>query len=126
MKTDKFWKVRPFMNRILNGCCLQAAIEYVSIDEQMIPLTGACQFRQYVPLKPNPVSIKIFVLASADVIVLDFETYQGAKTLGLQVPDSEGLGLVALVIKRLSETLHAGTKCVVIGSLQPYKLWITC
>lgn len=109
-KTDKFWKVRPFMNHILNGCCLQARPEYVSIDEQMIPFTGACPFRQYVPLKPNPVGMKNFVLASPDGIVLDFEVYQGAKTLSSQVQDSEGLGLGALVIKRLCETVHAGTK----------------
>lgn len=109
-KIDKFWKVRPFMNRILTGCHLQAHPECVSIDEQMIPFTGACPFRQYVPLKPNPVGMKNFVLASVDGIVLDFEVYQGSKTLGLQVKDSDGLGLGALVVKRLSETLTAGTK----------------
>ncbi|XP_035528002.1 piggyBac transposable element-derived protein 4-like [Morone saxatilis] len=109
-KIDKFWKVRPFMNRILTGCRLQAHPECVSIDEQMIPFTGACPFRQYVPLKPNPVGMKNFVLASVDGIVLDFEVYQGSKTLGLQVKDSDGLGLGALVVKRLSETLTAGTK----------------
>ncbi|XP_041846922.1 uncharacterized protein LOC121643526 [Melanotaenia boesemani] len=109
-KTDKFWKVRPFMDRILKGCRLQARPECVSIDEQMIPFTGACPFRQYVLLKPNPVGMKNFVLASTDGIVLDFEVYQGAKTLALQVQESEGLGLGALVIKRLSETLQPGTK----------------
>ncbi|KAM3836150.1 piggyBac transposable element-derived protein 3 [Diretmus argenteus] len=109
-KTDKFWKVRPFMNRVLDGCLIQARPETVSIDEQMIPFTGACPFRQYVPLKPNPVGIKNFVLASADGIVLDFEVYQGSKALASQVPDAEGLGLGALVLKRLTETVHPGTK----------------
>ncbi|XP_062849144.1 piggyBac transposable element-derived protein 3 [Trichomycterus rosablanca] len=109
-KTDKFWKVRPFMDRILNGCRLQARPECVSIDEQMIPFTGACPFRQYVPLKPNPIGMKNFVLASADGIVLDFDVYQGAKALGPQVPNTEGLGLGTLVTARLSETLHPGTK----------------
>lgn len=33
-KTHKFWKVRPFMNRILKGCRLQVRPEYVSVDEQ--------------------------------------------------------------------------------------------
>ncbi|XP_076601804.1 piggyBac transposable element-derived protein 3 [Chaetodon auriga] len=109
-KTDKFWKVRPFMNRILKGCHAQARPESVSIDEQMIPFTGACPFRQYVPLKPNPVGMKNFVLASADGIVLDFEVYQGSKALAAQVPDAEGLGLGALVLKRLTTTVHPGTK----------------
>ncbi|XP_047219786.1 uncharacterized protein LOC124867405 isoform X1 [Girardinichthys multiradiatus] len=107
---DKFWRVRPFMNHILNGCHLQARPQCVSIDEQMIPFTGACPFRQYVPSKPNPVGIKNFLLASVDGIVLDFEVYQGAKTLSSQIQDSEGLGLGALVIKCLSETLPADTK----------------
>ena len=109
-KTEKYWKVRPFINRILSGCRLQAHPECVSIDEQMIRFTGACPFRQYVPPKPNPVGMKNFVLASVDGIVLDFEIYQGSKTVGLQVQDSDGLGLGELVIKRLSETLTAGTK----------------
>uniref|UniRef100_A0A8C6PBR5 PiggyBac transposable element-derived protein domain-containing protein n=1 Tax=Nothobranchius furzeri TaxID=105023 RepID=A0A8C6PBR5_NOTFU len=109
-KADRFWKVRPFMDHVLKGCCLQAQPECASIDEQMIQFTGACPFRQYVSLKPNPVGVKNFVLASPGGIVLDFEVYQDAKTLSLQVEDSEGLGLGALVIKRLCGTLHAGTK----------------
>lgn len=107
---DKLWKVRPFLNRILEGCRLQARPECVSITERMIPFTGACPFRQYVPLKDNPVGIKNFVLASGDGIVLDFEVYQGAEMLSSQVEDSAGLGLGTLVIKRLSETLPSGTK----------------
>lgn len=62
------------------------------------------------PLKPNPVGMKNFVLASVDGLVLDFEVYQGSKALGLQVQDSDGLGLGTLVIKHLSQTLTAGTK----------------
>uniref|UniRef100_A0A3B1IV02 PiggyBac transposable element-derived protein domain-containing protein n=1 Tax=Astyanax mexicanus TaxID=7994 RepID=A0A3B1IV02_ASTMX len=48
---DKFWKVRPFLNRILKGCKSQARPQCVSIDEQMIPFTGACPWRQYLPMK---------------------------------------------------------------------------
>lgn len=109
-KTDRFWKVRPFMDHILNGCLLQARPKCVSIDEQMIPFTGACPFRQYVSLKPNPVGMKNFVLASADGIILDFEVYQGAVALSSQVQEAEGLGLGALVIERLAKTLPPGTK----------------
>ncbi|XP_063749777.1 piggyBac transposable element-derived protein 3-like [Eleginops maclovinus] len=109
-RIDRFWKVRPYMDRILAGCRLQIHPECVSIDEQMIPFTGACPFRMYLPLKPNPVGMKNFVMASVDGLVLDFEVYQGSQALALQVPDSDGLGLGSLVIKRLSETLTAGTK----------------
>nr|XP_020454066.1 piggyBac transposable element-derived protein 3-like isoform X1 [Monopterus albus] len=109
-KADKFWKTRPFIDRILKGCLLQARPECVSIDEQMIPFTGACPFRQYVPLKPNPVGMKNFVLATAGGIVLDFEVYQGANSLRSQIQDAEELGLGVLVIARLAKTLHPGTK----------------
>ena len=50
-----------------------------------------------MPLKPNLVGMKNFVLASVDGIVLDLEVYQGSKTLGLQVQDSDRLGLGAMV-----------------------------
>ncbi|XP_031586314.2 piggyBac transposable element-derived protein 3 [Oreochromis aureus] len=107
---DKFWKVRPFLNRILKGCKSQARPECVSIDEQMIPFTGACPYRQYLPMKPNPVGIKNFVCATADGIVLDFEIYQGAPALLEQVEEPGDLGLGGLVIDHLSQTLHPNTK----------------
>uniref|UniRef100_A0A8C1ND68 Si:ch211-255f4.7 n=1 Tax=Cyprinus carpio TaxID=7962 RepID=A0A8C1ND68_CYPCA len=107
---DKFWKVRPFLDRILKGCRSQTKPESVSIDEQMIPFTGACPCRQYLPMKPNPVGMKNFVCASAEGIMLDFELYQGADALIAQVQEPGELGLGGLVIDRLSETLHPGTK----------------
>uniref|UniRef100_A0A674PFF5 PiggyBac transposable element-derived protein 3-like n=2 Tax=Takifugu rubripes TaxID=31033 RepID=A0A674PFF5_TAKRU len=109
-KRDKFWKVRPFVDRILQGCRSQARPESVSIDEQMIPFTGACPCRQYLPMKPNPVGIKNFVCATTDGIVLDFDLYQGSAALHEQVEEPEGLGLGSLVMARLCKTLHRGTK----------------
>uniref|UniRef100_A0A8C5DWF5 Si:ch211-255f4.7 n=1 Tax=Gouania willdenowi TaxID=441366 RepID=A0A8C5DWF5_GOUWI len=107
---DKFWNVRPFLNRILKGCKSQARPECVSIDEQMIPFTGACPWRQYLPMKPNPVGIKNFVCATADGIVLDFDIYQGSQALHEQVEEPGVLGLGSLVIDRLSQTLRPNTK----------------
>ena len=98
------------MDRIRKGCLLQARPDCVWIDEQMIPFTGACPFRQYVPLKPKQVGMRNFVLASVDGVVLDFEVYQGANSLRSQVQEAEGLGLGALVVERLARTLHPGTK----------------
>uniref|UniRef100_A0A3B4U452 PiggyBac transposable element-derived protein domain-containing protein n=2 Tax=Seriola dumerili TaxID=41447 RepID=A0A3B4U452_SERDU len=106
---DKFWKVRPFLDRILKGCKSQARPECVSIDEQMIPFTGVCPYRQYIPMKPNPVGVKNFVCATADGIVLDFDLYQGADALLEQVEEPEDLGLGSLVIDRLSQTLRPNT-----------------
>lgn len=86
---EKFWKVRAFLNRILKGCKSQTQPECVSIDEQMIPFTGACPRRQHLPKKPNPVGMKNFVCTTADGIVLDFDIYQGADALLEQVEETE-------------------------------------
>ncbi|KAM3610115.1 uncharacterized protein V6R79_025585 [Siganus canaliculatus] len=75
----------------------------------MIPFTGACPCRQYLPMKPNPVGIKNFVCATADGIVLDFEIYQGADGLLQQVEEPGNLGLGGLGIDLLSQTLHPTT-----------------
>uniref|UniRef100_A0A3Q3JQ84 PiggyBac transposable element-derived protein domain-containing protein n=1 Tax=Monopterus albus TaxID=43700 RepID=A0A3Q3JQ84_MONAL len=109
-KSDKFWKVRPFLDQILQGCRSQTRPECVSIDEQMIPFTGACPCRQCLPMKPNPVGIKNFVCATADGIVLDFDLYQSRDALLDQVEETEGLGLGSLVMTHLCQTLHRGTK----------------
>ncbi|XP_033966268.1 piggyBac transposable element-derived protein 3-like [Pseudochaenichthys georgianus] len=109
-KRNTFWKVRPFLDRIMQGCKSQNRPECASIDEQMIPFTGACPYRQYLPMKPNPVGIKNFVCATADGIVLDFDLYQGKGALLEQVEEEEvGLGLGGLVLARLCQTLHRGT-----------------
>ncbi|KAM4593218.1 piggyBac transposable element-derived protein 3 [Odontesthes bonariensis] len=107
---DKFWKVRPFLDRILRGCWAQNRPDCASIDEQMITFTGACPCRQCLPMKQNPVGIKNFVCATADGIVLDFELYQGTNSLIGKVEKPEGMGLGSLVMERLCQTLHRGTK----------------
>ncbi|XP_057697421.1 piggyBac transposable element-derived protein 3-like isoform X1 [Corythoichthys intestinalis] len=75
----------------------------------MIPFTGACPCRQYLPMKPKPVGIKNFVCATSDGIVLDFEIYQGVAGLREQVEEPGNLGLGGLVIDHLSQTLHPNT-----------------
>ena len=54
-KADRLWKMRPVMDRVRQGCRKQCRTRQVSIDEQMIPFSGACVARQYVPNKHNPV-----------------------------------------------------------------------
>jgi hypothetical protein len=107
-KSDRFWKVRPLVERVRQGCLKLQRPRDVSIDEQMIPFTGACPYKQYIPSKPNPVGLKNFVLASPEGLVLDFVIYQGADTYR-PVPPEVKIGAGGLVIAHLSETLSRGT-----------------
>jgi len=74
----------------------------------MIPFSGACAFRQYVPSKPNLLGLKNYVAASQDGMVLDYVIYQGSGSFTSASPDLK-LGMGANVIVHLAQTLPAGT-----------------
>lgn len=103
---DKIWKVRPLFERVRQGCLLQARKTKMSIDEMIIPFTGQCSIRQYNPNKPNPLGLKVFVLATPQGIVIDFEIYQGDITLS-EIRQL-GFGLGEAVILRLTDELAPG------------------
>lgn len=96
-KADRLWKVKPFIESVRNACFQLQRSEFVSIDEQMVPFSGACPSRQYVPNKPNPIGIKNFVAATADGLVLDFEVYQGAEKLQSQVCVNPHLDIINIL-----------------------------
>ncbi|GFQ97900.1 piggyBac transposable element-derived protein 3 [Trichonephila clavata] len=75
----------------------------MSVNEQMMPFSGRCPMRQYLPSKPNPVGLKIFVLAAPDGLVLDFLIYTGADTV--PVEDKQLYGLGGTVVKHLVGTI---------------------
>lgn len=99
----KLFLVEPVLEFFRKACLDLPRPSRVAIDEQMIPFSGRCGFRQYVPSKPNPVGLKNFVLAAPDGLVLDFLIYTGKNT----VPecDMKELGLGGSVVKKLTETV---------------------
>ncbi|GBP29505.1 PiggyBac transposable element-derived protein 3 [Eumeta japonica] len=101
--TDKLWKIRPIITKVQEKCYTLPRSKHLSIDEQMIPFSGRCEYRQYVPSKPNPLGLKNFVLAARVGVVLDFEIYVGSNTLPPQ--DMADLGLGAGIVKLLCRTV---------------------
>lgn len=78
----------------------------MNIDEVIIPFTGKCPIRQYCPNKPNPVGLKVFVLASPKGVVCDMAVHQGDTTF----PDliNRGFSLGESAIIHLTRTLVPG------------------
>lgn len=103
---DKLWKVRPIIDRMLQGCQKQVKDQHVSIDEMIIPFSGSCGIKQYCPNKPNPVGLKAFVLANPDGTVCDFNIYQGDTTFPEE--KAAGFGLGESAVLNLTRTLVPG------------------
>ena len=105
-KKDRLWKLRPLIERIKDGCLKQERNVHVSIDEMIVPFSGVCNMKQYCPGKPNPVGLKVFVMANPNGLVLNFKFYQGKTTF----PEYslQGFGLAASAILHLSDSLTPG------------------
>lgn len=99
---NPLWKVQPMIDHIRNGCYKQERVpSFYSIDEQMIPFTGRCPLRQVVKNKPRPVGLKNYVLTTSDGLLLDFDIYQGAKTMF----GNTTLGLGPSIVLHLSRSI---------------------
>lgn len=105
-RSNPLWKVQPMINRIKRTCNkLERVPGFYSIDEQMVPFTGRCSLRQVVRNKPRPVGLKNFVLTTSEGLMLDFDIYQGAKTMFGDSP----LGLGPSVVLHLSKSVPPGS-----------------
>lgn len=71
-KANRLWKIRSLIGRVLLGCLKQTKNQHICLDEMMIPFSGTSDLKQYMPNKPNPLVIKVFVLANPSGIICDF------------------------------------------------------
>ncbi|XP_041834127.1 piggyBac transposable element-derived protein 3-like [Melanotaenia boesemani] len=101
---DKLVKIRPVLDT-LQKTFLSAVDpeECQSIDEMIIPFKGQLSIKQYIPKKPKPWGVKVWVRAGGSSgYVYRFEVYQGA---AINVGISQ-LGLAADVILRLCDDIQ--------------------
>lgn len=108
--TDRYFKVRPVMEKIRK---LFLKIEHegkFSIDEMMIPYKGtrAGNLRQYLPSKPHKWGFKFFVRAGVSGIVYDFLPYAGASTFHdvIFTGEESELGIAGKVVTFLCRTIQ--------------------
>ncbi|KAH8018627.1 hypothetical protein HPB51_009495 [Rhipicephalus microplus] len=101
-KSQRLWKVAPFVEMVRKGCLGLERSNCFCVDEQVIPFSGRCPMKQYIPNKPNPVGLKNFVLAGKDGLIYDFAIYKGKETF----PDF-GLGISGNSVLKLVETVPA-------------------
>ncbi|KAL3219426.1 hypothetical protein MRX96_030440 [Rhipicephalus microplus] len=94
---NKLFRAEPIIESFRKACLELPRPKAVSVDEQMIPFSGRCPARQYVPSKPNPVGLK------NDGLVLDFVIYTGKGTV--PETDTKELGLGGAIVKRLLHTV---------------------
>lgn len=105
-KTDRLWKVRPLLERVRNGCNRQIKEQHLSLDEMMIPFTGQCNVKQYLPSKSSPFGLKNFALANPNGLICDFEIYQGRDTF--EEETGRGFSLCEAAVLTLTKSLVPG------------------
>lgn len=102
--SDRLFKVRPVLNNLQKAYL--AAVdpeECHSVDEQIIPFKGRSTLKQYIPKKPKPWGLKVWVRAGTSGYVYRFEMYQGAS--GDREAASD-FGVCADVVLRLCDDIQ--------------------
>ena len=66
LATDKLAPIREVFQAFVENCqnCYSIS-EYSTVDEMLAGFRGRCNFRQYIPSKPDKYGIKIFALVDA-------------------------------------------------------------
>ncbi|KAM4588720.1 piggyBac transposable element-derived protein 3-like [Odontesthes bonariensis] len=101
---DRFVKIRPVLDALKET--FRSALdpeEFQSVDEMMIPYKGRLSIKQYVPKKPKPWGIKVWVRAGSSGYMYNFEPYQGSAGGRGEISQ---LGMAGDVVMRLCEDIQ--------------------
>ena len=74
-ENDKIGKIRILVDHLRQEFQKIPMLEFLSVDEQIVPFKGASSMKQYVPKKPHKWGYKIFILADSTGVVYDFFPY---------------------------------------------------
>lgn len=106
---DRYFKIRPFVEKLRANFLKIPHEDKFSIDEMMVPYKGkkAGNRKQYVKNKPKKWGYKIFVRAGVSGFVYDFLIYGGEDTFRLVdlSPLEMSFGLGAKVVLALCKTI---------------------
>lgn len=107
---DRYYKVRPLLQKIRENCLKTEEEPRFSVDEMMVPYKGtrAGSRKQYIKNKPKKWGFKIFVRAGVSGIVYDFLVYGGEDTFRHHrfTDQEENMGLGAKVVLALAQSIR--------------------
>lgn len=106
VKTDKLAAIRYVFDNIVEKCkTVFRPSEYVTIDEQLVAFRGKCNFRQYIPSKPNKYGIKVFALVDArNFYCANMEIYAGKQPEGQYALSNTPEEIVCRLIGPITQT----------------------
>lgn len=113
---DRYYKLRPVIERIRAQCLSVEEENAFSIDEMVMPYKGkkAGSRRQYNPNKPKKWGFKNLVRAGVSGMIYDFMLYAGETTFrGINfTDDEETLGVGAKIVLALCKTIKTPASVV--------------
>ncbi|KAF9406912.1 hypothetical protein HW555_012890, partial [Spodoptera exigua] len=106
---DRYYKVRPVVEKVRQNCLAQDNGNRYSIDEMMIPYKGgkSGKRKQYMKDKPTKWGFKNFTRASVNGMIRDFVIYGGEDTFRFhKFTDKEAsLGFGAQIVLALCQSI---------------------
>lgn len=107
--SDRYYKVRPVVQKVRDNCLAQENEQRFSIDEMIIPYKGtkAGKRRQYMKDKPNKWGFKNYVRAGVSGMIYDFILYGGEDTFRFHTFTEEEctLGFGAQIVLALCKSI---------------------